>query len=49
MSDTWLADLVIATAEWVLDAWGVAVTDIGGYVAAQSGAAHELEFYGGQL
>lgn len=44
MTDTWFADLMIATAEWVRDARGQ-VFDVGGFVASMSGAAHELEFY----
>lgn len=44
MTDTWFADLMTATAEWVRDCGGT--FDVGGVVASMSGAAHELEFYG---
>jgi hypothetical protein len=48
--DTWLADLVVAAAQWVLDATGlVAMPTLGYYIAASSGAADELEYYGGEL
>lgn len=45
MSDTWMAELIIAVAEW---AGFAALPLLGGYIAASSGAAHEVEFYGGE-
>jgi len=50
MSETWLADLMVATVEWVRDCGGMCgVPDLSGHVAALSGAAHELEYFGGEL